>query len=155
MPYLGSKSFRSINQNLFLSLYVAPRKFKLLMELEKGALGETGGISYNLSDAKDNTFANWDCSIIGPPGSALANRNVQLTMYCGENYPSEPPQVSFISKVLLPSVNKESGDVDVNAIMPKWDGGLKHGIEDILIMLRREMETQSNNYRQPEEDEEF
>ena len=115
--------------------------------------GTDSKISYGLSDPKDRTFTNWDCSIYGPAGCPLADRNLELTVYCDENYPNSPPQVNFVTKVKLPSVN-EDGSVRLPGRCANWKGA-DMGIKDILIELRREIENDSKNYQQPEEGEKF
>ena len=44
------------------------------------------------------------------------NRIYSLKIYCGDQYPDEPPKVKFLSKINLPGVNPANGDVDPNAI---------------------------------------
>ena len=122
-------------------------------EYEEGLAAKDVGISYSLSEKKDRTFTNWDCSIIGPIGSSLADRNLELTIYCDENYPLQPPQVNFVSKVKLPSDN-EDGAVTLPGRTANWKGA-DMGIKDILIELRREIESDAKNYQQPEENEKF
>jgi hypothetical protein len=46
-----------------------------------------------------------------PPQSAHENRIYSLKIYCGANYPDEPPSVHFISKINLPGVNQQNGKV--------------------------------------------
>ena len=61
-----------------------------------------------------------------------------MTLKCGPNYPSQPPEVHFQSKVNLPCVNStgkvESGKFSVFA---NWNGS--YDMEKILIGLKNEM----------------
>jgi len=75
-------------------------------ELEAGEHG-TGDpmCSYGLANPDDTTFTNWNGTIVGPPGTAFDGRIYFLTIVCGEDYPTRPPNVSFTTKINLPSVN--------------------------------------------------
>ena len=92
----------------------------------------------------DNTFTNWNCSIIGPN-----ERIYELKVICGDDYPSKPPKIKFISKINLPGVGS-SGDVDPSVYFKLWKNGT---IEDALKLIRKEME--SPNFKKLKQPEEF
>lgn len=50
------------------------------------------------------------------------NRIYELKMKCGPNYPKEPPEIHFVSKINLPGVSHIDGKVDKNevAILRDW-----------------------------------
>ena len=92
----------------------------------------------------DNTFTNWNCSIIGPN-----ERIYELKVICGEQYPKLPPKVKFVSKINMAGVNPSNGDVDANYYYKNWKNGT---IQDALALLRKEMETPGfKKLKQPEE----
>jgi ubiquitin-protein ligase len=52
---------------------------------------------------------------LGPQGTNFENRIYELSFYCGEKYPSEPPIVSFRTKINLPCVGGR-GEVARNSL---------------------------------------
>ena len=80
-------------------------------------------------------MTNWNGTILGPPHvrtyhtilsvamrggrltrqwqSAHENRIYSLRIHCGDNYPDEPPEVTFITKINLPCVDGKTGKVCV------------------------------------------
>ena len=96
--------------------------------------------------ADDNTFTNWNGSILAPN-----ERFYELKIVCGPNYPREPPKVRFITKINMANVNQSTGEVmSSHNVVRTWtkDGTL----ESFLKGLRQEMETPAfKNLRQPPE----
>ncbi|KAF3929216.1 hypothetical protein AA313_de0204105 [Arthrobotrys entomopaga] len=91
-----------------------PRNFRLLEELEKGEKGlGAESCSYGLDDGDDIMMSNWTGTILGPPHSAHENRIYSVRIHCGEQYPEQPPVVTFISRVNLPCVDQTNGAVSV------------------------------------------
>ena len=76
---------------------MVPRTFRLLAELEKEG---NGIVTYGLEDPEDNTFTNWNGSILAPN-----ERLYELKMVCDESYPNKPPKVKFLSKINMPLVD--------------------------------------------------
>lgn len=78
-----------VNQNIFANLCLEPRTFKLYDELEQGEKG-TGdpSCSYGLENANDQTFTNWNGTIVGPANTRFDGRIYFLSIVCGENYPA-------------------------------------------------------------------
>lgn len=94
--------------------------------------------------ATDNTFTNWNCSIIGPN-----ERIYELKVVCGERYPSVPPKIRFVSKINMAGVNPNNGEVDNNTFFRLWNNGT---IEEALKTLRKEMESPNfKKLKQPED----
>ncbi|KAJ1928877.1 E2 ubiquitin-conjugating protein mms2 [Tieghemiomyces parasiticus] len=122
-----------------------PRNFCLLEELEKGEKGiGDGSCSYGLADSNDNSLTTWNGTILGPPHSQHENRIYSLLIVCGENYPNQPPQVCFVSRINLPCVNQSNGQVDPTRlnILKQWKRN--YTMEHLLIELRREMAQPAN-----------
>ena len=87
---------------------LVPRTFRLLAELEKEG---DGIVSYGLVDPEDNTFTNWN-------GSILANNGIlyELKIVCDDNYPKVPPKVKFVTKINLPCLNQSNGEIVPNSL---------------------------------------
>ena len=123
---------------------LVPRTFRLLAELEKEG---DGIVSYGLQDPEDNTFTNWN-------GSILANNGIlyELKIVCDDNYPKVPPKVKFITKINLPCVNQSNGE-----IVPGSLNILKRDctIESYLQAIKAEMDKSLTKLKQPPEGSKF
>ena len=137
-----------------------PRTFRLYEELEKGEKGTLSdqSVSYGLTKGKhtdplyyfkltysyigdDKDFADWNGTIIGPANTNFDNRIYFLTIKCGPYYPSQAPEVSFNTKINLPSVNQSTGKVEPGkfSIFANWKAD--YTMEKVLIGLKNEMIT--------------
>mmetsp|Transcript_34854 Transcript_34854/g.78764 ORF Transcript_34854/g.78764 Transcript_34854/m.78764 type:complete len:124 (+) Transcript_34854:109-480(+) len=86
---------------------IVPRNFRLLEELEKFEKGSGDmNISAGLVDPEDIFLTEWNCSLLGTPGTAFEEHFYELRVSCGENYPNVPPSVRFVSRVNMACVNQ-------------------------------------------------
>eukprot|EP00766_Chilomastix_caulleryi_P000312 gnl/Chilomastix_caulleri/1298.p1 GENE.gnl/Chilomastix_caulleri/1298~~gnl/Chilomastix_caulleri/1298.p1 ORF type:complete len:150 (+),score=28.57 gnl/Chilomastix_caulleri/1298:30-452(+) len=137
------------------SQIVIPRQFVLLSELELGEKGDTGNVSYGLTNYDDRTFTNWSGTIYGPTNTVFDTRIYNLRISCGVKYPSIPPKVSFLTRVSMGCVDEE-GRVDLDKIptLSPWQPSLR--IIDILNGLFGQMKSPINQSRpQPPEGVEY
>ena len=65
-----------------------------LERAEKGHLSDQS-VSYGLNKGDDKNCMDWNGTIIGPPNTNFDNRIYFLSIKCGLEYPTQPPQVSF------------------------------------------------------------
>jgi len=118
---------------------VAPRLFQLYDELEKGEKGQMkdGALSYGLTDGTDQSFTNWNGTIIGPANTNFDNRIYMLTIVCGPQYPAVAPTVKFTNKVNMPSVGPDGTvNFNKNPALANWKAGT---MEIVLTALKQEM----------------
>lgn len=116
----------------------------MLEELEKGEKGlGAQSISYGLANQDDITMTYWNGTIIGPPHSNHENRIYSLNIKCGENYPDEPPVVTFVSKIALNCVDAQGyvlpSELD---ILKNWKR--LYTMEIVLLELRKSMASSAN-----------
>ena len=72
---------------------LVPRTFRLYEELEKAEKGHLtdGSVSYGLDKGDDQSFTQWNGSIVGPANTNFDGRMYFLSITCGENYPRDKP----------------------------------------------------------------
>eukprot|EP00339_Tiarina_fusa_P029301 CAMPEP_0117034608 /NCGR_PEP_ID=MMETSP0472-20121206/24629_1 /TAXON_ID=693140 ORGANISM="Tiarina fusus, Strain LIS" /NCGR_SAMPLE_ID=MMETSP0472 /ASSEMBLY_ACC=CAM_ASM_000603 /LENGTH=138 /DNA_ID=CAMNT_0004743829 /DNA_START=29 /DNA_END=445 /DNA_ORIENTATION=+ len=120
-----------------------PRNFRLLEELEKGekGLSDDGTISYGLEDSDDILMSRWIGTIIGPNGTNHEGRIYNLRFHCGNNYPNQPPEVYFSSRINMNCVNQQNGKIQLS-LLNNWNSS--YGMEQILVELRNQMSSSAN-----------
>ncbi|KAF9674028.1 hypothetical protein SADUNF_Sadunf10G0085100 [Salix dunnii] len=127
-----------------------PRNFRLLEELERGEKGiGDGTVSYGMDDADDIFMQSWTGTIIGPPNTVHEGRIYQLKLFCGKDYPDNPPSVRFQTRINMTCVNPENGVVEPSLFPMLANWKREHTMEDILTQLKKEM-TASQNRKLPQ-----
>ncbi|KAJ6721306.1 UBIQUITIN-CONJUGATING ENZYME E2 VARIANT 1B [Salix viminalis] len=71
-------------------------------------------------------------------------RIYQLKLFCGKDYPENPPSVRFQTRINMTCVNPESGAVEPSLFPMLANWKREHTMEDILTQLKKEM-TASHN----------
>ena len=132
------------------------RKFRLIEELEcaeKNKLGDMN-ISYGLEDPEDRSLMRWNAMIHGNLTGNFHGGMYTLKIVTGPNYPLQPPQVQFETKINLPCVNQSNGNVEPKnfALLDKWDS--KTTLANILVGIIQEMKL-SPKLPQPKEGDKF
>ena len=95
-------------------------------------------ISNNITIGDDKSFTNWNGTIIGPPNTNFDNRIYMMSIFCGQNYPDQAPQIKFNSKINIPCVDQSNGTVTNKFHMfASWKS--QYTLEAVLIGLKNEM----------------
>ena len=120
---------------------VVPRNFKLLEELEMGEKGVSNGphagwVSYGL-DGDDMALTNWNATIIGPQNTNLGDRIYNLKIVTGDNYPQQPPQIRFVTRINLSCVDDQGRVTTRLPALKNWK--VTMGMVDLLFALRESM----------------
>lgn len=110
-------------------------------ELERGEKGQLGdqSVSYGLDDTTDNSFTNWNGTIVGPPNTNFDNRIYFVAITCGPQYPNAPMTARFTSKINLPCVNQQNGTIEPSkfSLFKNWNPDTT--MEKMLLGLKNEM----------------
>jgi len=99
----------------------------------------------------------WNGTILGPMQSSFENRIYSLRIEAGERYPMQPPTVTFVTKINLPScVDGQTGKVDLGKIGVTRGWTPQNSISDVLGAIFHAMARQENRkLPQPPEGTEF
>ncbi|XP_022990022.1 ubiquitin-conjugating enzyme E2 variant 1A-like isoform X3 [Cucurbita maxima] len=107
-----------------------------------------------MDDADDIYMASWTGTIIGPPNTVHEGRIYQLKLFCGQDYPDNPPSVRFQTRINMTCVNPETGVVEPSLFPMLSNWQREHTMEDILMQLKKEMTSpQNRRLSQPSEGE--
>ncbi|KAA6393672.1 MAG: putative Ubiquitin-conjugating enzyme E2 [Streblomastix strix] len=117
---------------------VVPRNFRLLDELQEGEkLVSDNRISFG-AEGDDPLLHNWSAMLYGPENTRFVGRLYSVTIYCGDNYPKEPPTIQFTTKINLPCVDAQGRVIrDRVPLLKNWE--YNNTIQKSLLALHEQM----------------
>ncbi|KAK9935442.1 hypothetical protein M0R45_022545 [Rubus argutus] len=71
-------------------------------------------------------------------------RIYQLKLFCGKDYPDNPPAVRFQTRINMTCVNHETGVVEPSLFPMLANWQREHTMEDILTQLKKDMMSPQN-----------
>ncbi|MCI22615.1 ubiquitin-conjugating enzyme E2 variant 1B-like, partial [Trifolium medium] len=71
-------------------------------------------------------------------------RIYQLKLFCGKDYPDNPPSVRFQTRINMTCINQESGVVEPHLFPMLANWKRETTMEDILLQLKKEMTSPQN-----------
>lgn len=113
------------------------RSSRLKREFERLRQNPTEGISCY---PKSDSFDSFTATIMGPSGSPYSGHVFQLSIDISEQYPFEPPRITFQTPIYHPNIdNKGRICMDLLNMPPKgsWRPtiGLKNLLDAVLCLL--------------------
>ena len=82
--------------------------------------------------------------IQGPPGGTHEGRLYSIMIYCGPNYPNEPPRVRFLTRINMSCINSNNGNIEPHGFKVLGNWNPSYTMETILVELRKEMSSPAN-----------
>jgi ubiquitin-conjugating enzyme E2 variant len=79
-----------------------------------------------------------------------ADRFYEVRIHCPDSYPAQPPDVRFVTKIIMSCVDPKTGKVNMSKLpaMKNWSRNM--GIEQVLQAIRMDMCSDVNRRtRQP------
>ncbi|CAF1148109.1 unnamed protein product [Didymodactylos carnosus] len=104
---------------------------RLMRDLRDLNLNKVEGICASPVDA--HNIYLWNAIITGPPDSIFEDGTFQLTMKFNENYPNQPPEIRFVTKMLHPNIYTD-GSLCLDILQNRWSASLD--VSSVLISIR-------------------
>ncbi|KAB2624170.1 ubiquitin-conjugating enzyme E2 variant 1A-like [Pyrus ussuriensis x Pyrus communis] len=74
----------------------------------------------------------------------ICRRIYQLKLFCGKDYPDNPPTVRFQTRINVTCVNRDTGVVEPSLFPMLANWQREYTMEDILTQLKKEMMSPQN-----------
>nr|VDC58641.1 unnamed protein product [Brassica rapa] len=107
---------QSINQRCRFSPFFFSRLFKEYKEVQREKVADP---DIQLVCDETNIF-KWTALIKGPSETPYEGGVFQLAFAVPENYPLQPPQVRFLTKIFHPNVHFKTGEICLDILKNAW-----------------------------------
>eukprot|EP01025_Chloroclados_australasicus_P005995 TRINITY_DN11973_c1_g1_i1.p1 TRINITY_DN11973_c1_g1~~TRINITY_DN11973_c1_g1_i1.p1 ORF type:complete len:151 (+),score=5.10 TRINITY_DN11973_c1_g1_i1:154-606(+) len=94
-----------------------PCTYRILKEFQDLANDPPAQIS--AGPIHPNDLFKWSATIIGPPQSPFANGIFKLSINLPHDYPFNPPQIKFLTKIYHPNISTK-GDICMDILDHRW-----------------------------------
>ncbi|KAI9300338.1 ubiquitin-conjugating enzyme/RWD-like protein [Cunninghamella echinulata] len=114
---------------------VTKRLMKELLDFEKEAKNHPEILS--LYPESDEDFMTWHAQLAGLPNSIYEGGVFNLVIKVPNNYPMQPPSVSFTTTVCHPNVHIKTGEICLDILKTAWSPAwtLKSTVLAISLLL--------------------
>jgi ubiquitin-conjugating enzyme E2 D len=76
-------------------------------------------VEMSVGPVEDNMF-HWQGILYGPKKSPYAEGVFKFNVKFPKNYPMNPPEVTFITKMFHPNIDERNGNICVDILRNKW-----------------------------------
>lgn len=80
------------------------------------------------------TLFQWVATMVAPKDSPYNGVKFRLRLQFGDNYPFNPPKVTFITPIFHPNVSIQDGHICLDILQDKWSAA--YSVHTILLSLR-------------------
>ncbi len=102
--------------------------------------------------AKEDDVFNWDATISGPPGTAYEGGVFHLRIRFPQNYPFQPPDATFVTKVYHPNVNRD-GKMCLDILRHLWSPAMS--VSKVLLSIISLLESPNPDGFMPDIDRQY
>lgn len=112
---------------------------RLQNELVQLMMSPTPGLS--AFPASEDDLTQWFGVIVGPEGTPYENLKFRLSLKFTDQYPYQPPKVTFVSPIWHPNVDM-SGNICLDILKDQWSA--VYNVQTILLSLQALLEEPNN-----------
>ena len=104
---------------------------------------KTGDLLHNIGASagpqKKTDIYKWNVVIKGPNDSCYENGLFKLLLIFPKNYPNDPPDIKFVTKIYHPNISMNDGTICVSSTSSDWENNKSiinviYSIYDLLKM---------------------
>lgn len=70
---------------------------------------------------KKTDIYNWNVTLKGPNKSCYENGLFQLSLIFPKNYPHDPPDIKFVTKIYHPNISMKDGTICISSKSTEWE----------------------------------